>query len=268
MIQVAYDLQAGSYTRKAIANPDFEMSRGKAFSKVINDLGEVKSMVDAGVGEGTSMTSIIKHLEIEPKIVKGFDISLSRVAFARDFLQSYSQTTPEFAVGDIQNAPLASNSCELVYTVHALEPNGGNEEKLLAELYRITNRFLVLFEPSYELGNSETKKHIENHNFVRGLLEHASGLGGEVLEHKVLFDSNPWSSNNTAVTVIEKKHVGHRSGEFESAAKWACPFSKEALTESRGCYFSEETGLAYPIVDGFPLLLRGKSILASYISSI
>ena len=51
MIKISYDLQAGSYTKKALANPEEERTRGEAFAKVINDLDAIDSMLDAGVGE-------------------------------------------------------------------------------------------------------------------------------------------------------------------------------------------------------------------------
>ena len=44
---------------------------------------------------------------------------------------------------------LKSNSVDIIYTNHSLEPNGGREEVILKELLRVTNKYLILFEPIY-----------------------------------------------------------------------------------------------------------------------
>ena len=50
----------------------------------------------------------------------------------------------DFAVGNIDSCPLSDDSIDLVYTIHALEPNGGNELNLLKELIRITRKYLFI----------------------------------------------------------------------------------------------------------------------------
>jgi ubiquinone/menaquinone biosynthesis C-methylase UbiE len=266
IIKIAYDLQAGEYVKKALANPDDERGRAEAFAKVINGLDGIDSMLDAGVGEATSLTAIMKHLNEPPKTVRGFDISLSRLAFARKFTNEHLPFIPEFAVGDMYNAPLLDESCDLVYTVHALEPNGGNEAALLSELYRITGKYLVLFEPSYELGGEKSRQHMDKHNYVKGLLEHARRLGGKVIEYKMLFDSNSKSYNNTAVMVIEKPRKPTADNTSHGRVGWGCPVSNQRLINIKGCYYSPESALAYPVIDGIPILLKEHSVLASYLS--
>ena len=46
-------------------------------------------------------------------------------------------------MGDMFNLPITDDSIDLVYTVHALEPNGGKEKEALKELYRITKKYLM-----------------------------------------------------------------------------------------------------------------------------
>jgi uncharacterized protein YbaR (Trm112 family) len=266
MIKIAYDLQAGEYVKKALANPEDERGRAEAFAKVINGLDGIDSMLDAGVGEATSLTAIMKHLNDTPKTVRGFDISLSRLAFARKFTNEHLPFIPEFAVGNMHNAPLLDESCDLVYTVHALEPNGGNEAALLKELYRITGKYLVLFEPSYELGGEKSRQHMDKHNYVKGLLEHARGLGGKVIEYKMLFDGNSKSDNNTAVMVIEKPRKPAADNTSDGRVGWGCPVSNQRLINIKGCYYSPESALAYPVIHGIPILLKEHSVLASYLS--
>lgn len=103
-------------------------------------------------------------------------MSWSRVKVAQLFAEKNlldSKANVNLFMGDMMDLPLLSNSIDLVYTVHALEPNGGKERELLKELYRVTKRWLVLLEPSYEFANHEQKKRMVYHGYIKGLKEAA-----------------------------------------------------------------------------------------------
>ncbi|MGO5065110.1 hypothetical protein [Clostridium sp. LCP25S3_F8] len=51
--------------------------------------------------------------------------------------------------------PLKGNSIDIVYTSHFIQPNGRKEKETLMELYRITNKYLIILELAYEY---QTKK--------------------------------------------------------------------------------------------------------------
>ena len=266
IIQISYDIQAGTYTQKALANPEFERGRGAAYAGIINGLDGIDSVVEIGVGEATSLTAVVSQLNNVPKAVLGFDISVSRIAYARKFVEGRLPFGVNFAVADMANSPLADNSVDLVYTVHALEPNGGNEARLLRELYRVAGKYLVLFEPSYELGGANSRQHIKKHNYVRGLVHHARELGYNVIENRLLFDSNHLSDNNTSVIVIEKPQSSSHSNAQTETIKWVCPITKHSLFKVKGCYYSPKANVVYPQIDGVPILLEKKSTLAIHFS--
>jgi len=268
IVQISYDIQAGAYTRKALANPEIESSRGSIFASIINNLGSFDSIMEAGVGEATSMTAIVKNLDTLPKTLSGFDISLSRLGYARNFVQEHLPINADFAVADMENIPLPDSSMDLVYTVHALEPNGGNEAALLEELYRVTRKFLVLFEPSYELGNEQSRAHIDKHNYIKGLVDTALTLGCKVIENKLLFDSNHLSANNTSVIVIEKPYLSSSYSAQKTKTEWACPISKHQLVSAKGCYYSPKSNVAYAKVGGLPILLTNRAILATHFDEL
>tara|TARA_B100000965_G_scaffold400592_1_gene422771 strand:+ start:196 stop:1104 length:909 start_codon:yes stop_codon:yes gene_type:complete len=259
--QLSYDIQAGAYTKKALQNPKFESERGQAFAKVLNEIGDFDSILEAGVGEATSMIAMLKELTQKPENIKGFDISVSRIMYGKNFIKDKTSSKIDFAVGDISSCPLPDNSSDLVYTIHALEPNGGNELALIKELIRVTRKYLVLFEPHYELGNDKSKKHIEDHNYVRNLSSIAKSLGHEVIEDKLIFDSNPKSNNNTGAIVVKKNQANIEENSFN----WACPVSKEVLIPHSNFLLSKKTMSLYPVISAIPILLENKSILASSI---
>ena len=193
----------------------------------------------------------------------GFDISYSRIKFARDFLNQQVGVQPhELFVGDYLHCPLDDNAADIVYTIHSLEPSGGKEKQIIKELYRIAGKYLVLFEPSYEFGNNASRKHIDKHGYVKNLYQSAKELGLNVIEHKLLFDGNDLTPNNTAVIIIEKD----KSSSIKplSETKWACPVTGGILQHMGDCFYSEDSFLLYPVVKSIPCLLPKNAIIASH----
>lgn len=261
-IAISYDLQAGNYIRKAKENPEFELERAITYSNIINSVGEFNTVVEVGVGEATTLAGIVPRLRPESNLLTtyGFDISYSRIRYALSHLKNEGIKNTMLFVGDLFSSPILDNSIDVVYTNHTLEPNGGREADALAELYRITKKYLVLFEPNYELADSETKTFMERHGYVKNLYSIAIELGYKVVEYKILFESNPRSLNNTGVLVIEK----NRSSKPKVANPLACPITKAPLKLIKNNYYCRESLLLYPIVDGIPCLLPGNAIVATH----
>ena len=205
MIMISYDFQAGTYIKKALENPEWEKKYSSTLASVINKLGKHNSILEVGVGESTTLINVMSKLIFHPKNIFGFDISFSRIRYAIDYCQQKKIKNVKLFMGDLFNAPILDNSIDVVYTSHSIEPNGGREKEALTELYRITNRYLVLFEPAFEFASDESKKYMENHGYVKNIWKIAKELGYNVIEHKLLFKDNPRSLNNTGVTIIEKR---------------------------------------------------------------
>lgn len=261
-IAISYDLQAGSYIKKANNNPEFEKERAAAYSSIINQLDGYKTILEAGVGEATTLGNLLPRLNNSNVLAAGFDISYSRIKYARCFLNKVGISEAELYVGDLFNAPFENNSIDIVYSSHTLEPNGGHEKEALQELYRITKNYLVLFEPIYELANDSAKKHMDKHGYIKNLYSYAIELGYEVIEYKLLFGDNPQSNNNTGVIIIAKSNDDSSNGKND--IKLACPVTKRPLDYIRGSYYCRESMLLYPVVDEIPCLLPSNAIIASH----
>jgi len=155
--------------------------------------------------------------------------------------------------------PLLDNSIDVVYTSHSLEPNGGKEEEALKELYRITSKYLILLEPSWEFASEEAKARIDKCGYVKNLHSTALKLGYKVIEHR-LFDVSANPLNPTGLIIIEKN-----SKEINEP-KLVCPISKTALKkQNETLFYSKESFLAYPVIDEIPCLLKENSILATHL---
>jgi uncharacterized protein YbaR (Trm112 family) len=196
-------------------------------------------------------------MQDRPPDALGFDISWSRIAVGREFAEA-NRAKPRLFVGGLEDIPVEDNSVDVVYTSHSIEPNRGREIQILRELFRVTRQYLVLLEPSNELGSAATKSHIEQHKYCLNLYSHAQNLGFNVIEHR-LFDHIKNPENETALMVIAKQiYPETYIGEF-----LACPSCHRALVYHKANYFCTECLMVYPEVAGIPCLLKSHGIIAT-----
>jgi SAM-dependent methyltransferase len=179
-IEIAYDLQAGSYVKSADENRAFM----KAYAQQLADLLDphLKSgdaLLDAGAGELTTLTHLLMALKTPLARVYASDISEPRLEFGRQYAARHGASAETFRA-ELGAIPLPADSVDVVTTNHAIEPNGGREAEILRELLRIAKRKLVLFEPSYELASDEGKARMRQHGYVRDLPGHLEQLGAKV----------------------------------------------------------------------------------------
>jgi SAM-dependent methyltransferase len=259
-IQTSYDLQAGSYIQRLERDPAYDelMERYTATVARLLDGLRPGSLLEAGVGEATILSKVVTKLATPPAAVLGFDISWSRVAYGRRHARGRG-LRPHLFLGDLASIPLEDDSVDVVYTSHSIEPNRGREREMIAELHRVARRWLVLLEPSNELGSDETRAHIEKHRYCTDLGRHARELGLDVVEHR-LFDFCHAAHNQTALLVIRK---GGDGGAADAGPRYACPHCRGALAHAKGNYYCPADLTVFPVVDGVPCLLAGHGILAS-----
>lgn len=263
-ILAAYDMQAGTYM-KAMEQPEVreknQVSTGK-FAALFDQLG-CTSLLHGGTGEAKTISHVVEQMKNRPEHVYGFDICLSRLLYAREYARRMNLPSLRFFEGSLLDIPIRDNGFDIVFTSHSMEPNGGREREILQELYRVSRRYLVLREPSYELGNEETRAHIDRHGYVKNIPATLKELGYEVVEHRLFGDDeNP--RNQSALTVI-RKGEGSEGGEWEKSNghPYASPISKTPLAFSGEAYYSERDCLIFPVVSAIPCLLAEHGIFSS-----
>jgi hypothetical protein len=258
IIEISYDLQAGSYTD---AQTDGDVAQRKRnycaeIVRTIRSLCKPNSILEAGVGEATTFSGVLLGFEM-PMPSFAFDLSWSRVAYARKWLEKDGIRNATLCTGNLLHLPYADNSIDVVYTSHSIEPNGGYEEVILKELYRVAMRYVVLLEPGYELAGDDARRRMESHGYCKNLTGVSESLGYEVIEHKLFpVTSNPL--NPTALTIIRKNERAPSSSHV-----LACPKYKTPLEEVGGMLFSPEALVVYPIVGGIPCLRIENGVFAS-----
>ena len=256
-ILISYDFQAGSYIQFAEKNSGYLNAYTDSLAKIINSFSSVDSIIEIGVGEATTLGNLLKKI---PSGISayGFDISWSRIFYAQQFLKKQKINTCTLFTGDFFNCPLADNSIDVVYTSHSIEPNGGREKEALEELYRITNKYLVLLEPAYDFATEEGKNRMIKNGYITKLYETAKELNYKIIEHR-LFDISSNPLNPTGLTIIEKTK---KTESVENPL--ACPITKTNLIIKNNAYFSPKSLLAYPILNGIPCLCPQNAIVATH----
>lgn len=260
-VKISYDLQSGSYT-KAWAEPAYRQRHDlycEEIAGILSSFGPT-SLLEAGVGEATTLCSVVSALETRPLRVSGFDISWSRILFARRNAEESGFRDFFLCTGQLENIPFTDNSFDVVYTAHAVEPNHGREEQIIHELLRVTRDKLVLFEPSYELGGAATRARIDMHGYCRGLPAAAEKSGGRIVSHELLI--NPMRAENATSALVIEKARPLPEPRFENDAV-ACPRCRSTLLVGPATRYCERCGMAYLELGGIPCLLPENGILAT-----
>ena len=255
-ILISYDFQSGSYIKAFHRNKEFLNQYCSSLAEVIKNLGQFNSIMEAGVGEATTLATLLKYISA-PEQIFGFDISWSRLKFAKGFINDSKINNVKLFCANLFEIPLSDNSIDIVYTSHTIEPNGGMEDKALKELYRVTNRYLILLEPAYEFASQEGKQRMKHHGYITNLHSTAVELGYNIVIHR-LFDyySNPL--NPTGLILIEKNSAPAAKTEL------VCPVSKSELKDCGSVLYSSGSLLAYPVIQEIPCLLRENAIIATH----
>lgn len=181
IIQAAYDVQAGTYVHFTKKNRDFVEAYSAQLAALLDkQLLPGYVLLDAGTGEMTTLVHMLSALETRLAKVYACDISERRLQVGRAYAGDHLPGKIEAFKAELSQIPMPDNSVDVVTTNHAIEPNGGREQKILAELFRIARRKLVLFEPCFEIASDEGKQRMNTHGYVRDIAGHAERLGGKL----------------------------------------------------------------------------------------
>jgi ubiquinone/menaquinone biosynthesis C-methylase UbiE len=254
-ILISYDFQAGSYIGFTEKNSEFNSNYTQALANVIASLGEIQTVLEVGVGEATILCNLKNKLPGKIK-VGGFDLSWSRIYYAVKYAAK-NDIDAFLCTGDLFSSPFADSSIDVVYTSHSIEPNGGREREALEELYRITNKYLILLEPSFEFSGEEARKRMVTNGYITNLSQTIRELGYELMEHR-LFDYTINPLNPTAIHIIKKQPKF-----LKTSIEPACPILKTPLMEKEDHFFSPQSLLSYPKIKSIPCLAPFNAVLTS-----
>ena len=263
IIEMAYDLQAGTYV--AAANKHYavvEPYTTEIASVLDSYLRDDDMFLDIGCGEMTTLSLISAKLNRDIASLYAFDISWSRIKVGLAFAAANMKHPARLQAftADIAEIPLRSKSVDASMTSHALEPNGGREVELLSEILRVTRRLALLFEPSYELNSNEGRARMDQLGYIKNLKGAVNLAGGKLLDAIPLKRSfNPL--NPTVAYVIEPGKAD--IGKERPTTIFSDPGTDTPLRKFENFYFSPSSGLSYPIIQGIPVLRSRSAVLTS-----
>lgn len=264
IIEIAYDLQAGSYIDYWHKNTEQANLYAAELAAILDQhTPEGASILDVGTGEMTTLTTVLNHMMVIPTSIFTLDLSWSRTIKGIKFFESHitkQNIEMNAFVSDMSAIPITSNSIDVVTSNHALEPNAANQAEILSELFRVAKHKLVLFEPSYELNSPAGKRRMRSLGYIENLPAVVNDLGGRIIEVVPIKNvSNPL--NPTVCYIIETN-----DNQFKSPItkpQFCIPGTNQLLTYDNGFLASTEAGIVFPVLDKIPILKLEKAILAT-----
>lgn len=263
LISIIYDLQAGTYTASAKANPLHIKRFATEIAAAIKTLPgylQVSRILDCGIGEGTTLIPLLDELGFSGKVL-GFDISPSRASWAA--LNAQHLDNVQLFVAEMSQIPIPDHSIDLVLTVHSIEPNGAHENLLIRELSRVTARYVVMVEPDFESASLDQKARMNQLGYI-GSLHDAISLANLNVIDKVPLEENINPLNKASIWLCEKsdfKLPDRKPDEEKSTVghHWIDPLFLSPLDLEDG-WLKSPDGVWYPTLNGMPLLRKNDGV--------
>jgi ubiquinone/menaquinone biosynthesis C-methylase UbiE len=267
-VKKKYDGIAGQYVREYISSKnnyfcnlnsskDLYLIKGnpkKYYAKYlfnIIDLFKVKSLLEVGAGELTLLYDLIKNLKknkkYKKKEISAVDISYYRLLAGKNFLKKKRISIEYLIKADGANLPLQDNSIDLVFTSHCLEQVPNISKKIISELIRVSRKYVVLIEPSYDFGSQATRNRIFAKGYTKINEKILQNISGKVILRELI----PYSShlNNAELIIIKKKQMkSHKNKLF------CCPVCKKSLRKSKNKLLCDKDNIYFNIESKINLL--------------
>jgi SAM-dependent methyltransferase len=217
------------------------------------------SFLEVGVGEYTTAVGGWRRSGLPtPSRFVGLDLSWSRLHLGERYARAQGLPVELSVLGNIFHLPFLENSFDVVYTIHCLEQSPFDTVQALRELHRVAGSYLVLIEPTYELGDRIQRRRLVLQDYVRDIPQAIATLGLSLVKHELCgFGSH---MNCPAIYVIRKNP--ERSGRLPNEFL-ACPQDQGPLLRAHGHWFNPRLALAYPVIAGIACLQTENAIRAA-----
>ena len=171
-------------------------------NEVLSEL-DFSTLLEVGVGELTTIESVVANNKQLTQIF-GIDLSLNRMLHGMEEYKKRQKLIPKVSKANATNLPFNDSVFDLVYSRHTLEQMPMIFTAALDEMIRVSRKFIVLFEPSYEKGNITQKLKMIRNDYFRGLDKFLSGREDIKVNKSFLMRNSANPLNRTSCYVIEK----------------------------------------------------------------
>jgi hypothetical protein len=246
-IELAYEIQAGSYTN---GFTNSHLVRNKAIHSIINQfttLADINSVGVFGIGEAMNWIGYDGGIQN----LYGVELSYSRLRWAYKNLNKISDINSfQLIKGDASEKIFNDNSFDISITLHSIEPNGNEQgAKMLHNVIDSSSKYIILFEPDYSTADEKMKKRMESNDYVRNISDELSKISSVNIIDKFIMDIQQNPDNLTTCWIMEKNNK-----VLSLPNKMVCPFTNGALVEDNGSLYSPKGGVIYPKINEFIFL--------------
>lgn len=227
-------------------------------------LDNVNSVIEIGAGELTTIAPLKSYFTNPDIKIYASELAWSRLKVGRDFFTAKNLAPNSLSAASVLELPYRDNSFDCVLAHYFLEELSGYQEQAIKELLRISRKYVVMIEASYELGNKLQKRKLRTRRWNLEIMPAIKRNHWNLIEHKLV----PYCHDihhHGALFIIEKDHpVGQsHAAAPKNPGQVCCPICHGKLNKYGSFLKCEGCSLAFPVLDGIPVMTTGNAIVAS-----
>ncbi len=163
----------------------------------------LKSLIEVGAGELTTLYPIIKKTN-GLNFISALELSPNRLKHGKAFLKEKGAKINHFVACDASNIPYEDNSFDVSYTQFCIEQVPLLAKKIIDEMIRVSSKYVIIMEPSYEFSNKITRNRILHKGFPILKNSHFKNSKAKIIYR----DGLPFTRYELygEITILEKKN--------------------------------------------------------------
>lgn len=161
----------------------------------------LKSIIEIGAGELTTLLPVVEKSN-QFNFVSGLDLSLNRLKKGKEFFEKANVKINHLIACDAQKLPYEDNSFDQVFSHYCIEQVPALAKKIIDEMIRISSKYVIFIEPSYEFSNRSSRNKILVKGYPIFKNRHFLNKNARIIYR----DGFPYArySNYAEITILEK----------------------------------------------------------------
>lgn len=207
------------------------------------------SLLEVGAGELTTLVGVAERIG-PGRTYHGIDLSFPRVVRGHQYFARKGHDVVA-ARANALALPYADDSFDVVFSSHCLEHIPLDFREAIDEMRRVARRAVLLFEPSFELGDPIQKLRMLANGYVRGIGDYLASLDDVVTsEPELLANASPY--NRTARYEIRLRAPQAKPRRSTPSAHFACPLCHHVLQPRDTTLCCPDCQTAHPVIESIP----------------
>ena len=260
LFEASYEGEIKKIKYSVIQNAYFKWLANTIIEK---DLSKISNLIEIGAGELTTISSLKTFFKNKNIDIHASELSWSRINLGQKFFSKRNIKFASLSVASMLQLPYKDNSFDCVLTHYALEELTGYQEKAIRELVRISKKYVIIIEASFELGNKHQKRKLFNRNWNLEIIPSIKSNNWRLIKHSLVpYCHDPY--HHGAIHIIEKDKVALdiSKNKFKNDI-FCCPSCNGKIEHVKSFFKCAECFVVYPSLENIPIFLTDKGIIAS-----